>query len=144
MNMSISPKVRAAFIAGITAIGLIAAGGGVSAHAASNAAGRPDTRCNFSGARKIYDRPLKHGNEIRHIQLWYSTSRCVWAVETNGQPGDIVWVWNYNTHEQSSVTSNGHSAATGEINDARSKSHACMSPKYSNGSYGPKTCTRYY
>jgi hypothetical protein len=53
-------------------------------------------------------------------------------------------VWNENTHAESSVTSNGHSAATREINDAGTKSHACMSPKYSNGSYGPKTCTGYF
>jgi hypothetical protein len=101
--------------------------------------------CNFTGATKIYDKPLQHGNETRHIQLWYSQgSRCVWAEETNGQPGDIVWVWNLDTHAQSSVTSNGHTAATGEINDAGTQSHACMVPLYSNGTYGPKTCTGYY
>jgi hypothetical protein len=152
--MSISGRVRVAFFAGVTIMGLASIGTVVPAYASSAAVSRvvsgPDISCNFSGAEKIYDVTQTHGNEVRHIQLWYSTSsRCVWAEETNGQPSDIVWVWNIITHATSSVTSNGHSAATGEISDDRSQnpgseSHACMTPKYSDGSYGPKTCTPYF
>lgn len=143
--MRISLKIRVASVTGVAALGLVAAGAGVPAYAASTTIAGPDTSCNFSGAEEIYQANETHGNEVRHIQLWYSmNSRCVWAEETNGQPGDIVWVWNIITHATSSVTSNSHSAATGEINDKRSESHACMTPKYSNGSYGPKKCTGYF
>ena len=145
--MSISMRARVALFAAASAIGLAPIGAIAPAHASTTVSRTPsaDASCNFSGAEEIYDVTQTHGGEVRHIQLWYSTSsRCVWAEETNGQPGDIVWVWNIITNAQSSVTSNGHSAATGEISDNGSESHACMSPKYSDGSYGPKTCTPYF
>ena len=103
----------------------------------------PTTSCNFSGAELIYQRSQTHGNETRNIQLWYSpVSRCVWAVETNGQPGDIAWVYNKNTGaEASTEIVSGHTGVTPEIDDAGTQSHACMLPVYSGA---PVTCTPYF
>jgi hypothetical protein len=101
--------------------------------------------CNYGGAELIYQRNQTHGNETRHVQLWYSTSsRCVWGEETNGQFGDNLWVWNENTNALSSIYLDGSTGATGEINDSGTQSHACMQPLYSDGTIGPKTCTPYF
>jgi hypothetical protein len=106
----------------------------------------PNVSCNFSGAELIYQANQTHGNETRHIQLWYSSSsRCVWAAETNGQPGDIIWVYNENTGNEAVTSLGGSSGDTAEINDAGTKSQACMEPWYvSNGYYGPVTCTSFF
>jgi len=98
--------------------------------------------CTFSGAELIYQRDQTHGSETRHIQLWYSTgSRCVWAAETNGQSGDIIWVFNRNTGAEAITQLGGHSGDTAEIDDAGTQSHACMLPVYSGA---PVTCTPYF
>lgn len=105
----------------------------------------PAASCNFSGAEQIFQSDQTHGNETRHVQLWYSpVSQCVWAVETNGQPGDEVWVFNKNTGAEALTILGGHSGVTTEINDAGTQSHACMLPLYSDGTNGPKTCTPYF
>ncbi|HET8841478.1 MAG TPA: hypothetical protein VFN35_08425 [Ktedonobacteraceae bacterium] len=105
----------------------------------------PNVSCNFSGAQMISQSNQTHGNETRHVQLWYSpASRCVWAAETNGQPGDQVWVFNRDTGAERLTVLGGHSGDTAEINDAGTQSHACMLPLYSNGTNGPTTCTPYF
>ena len=101
--------------------------------------------CNYSDGVRIKEASQTHGNETRHVYLWYSNSTaCVWGVETNGQPGDHLYVWNKNTGALKGTYLSGHSGSTGEIGDNGSKSHACVTPLYSDGSYGKKFCTGYY
>lgn len=148
-NMSLSKRIlllggillTATFLLVLSAISPVYAATTVKATTVVN---RPP--CNYTKAQKIYDVSQTHGGEIRHIQLWYSAgSRCVWAVETNGQPNDTVWVWNVDTNAQSSVTSTGHTTTTNEIHDHGTHSHACMWPHYTDGTIAPhKTCTPYY
>ena len=101
--------------------------------------------CNYSDGERIYEASQTHGNETRHVYLWYSRStRCVWGVETNGQHGDHLWVWNRDTGAMRDTYLSGHSGSTGEISDDGTQSHACVTPLYSDGSHGPKFCTMPY
>jgi hypothetical protein len=144
-------------------LGLAVTAAALPAHAASASPARtsivrPDSSagCNYSGAVNEVSASFKHGGETRTIQLWYSSpgvssnaSRCVWAVETGGQPGDLVWIWNRNTGAESeeeglALPTAGGLVASAEIGDAGTSSHACMVPRYSNGSFGPTTCTSFF
>ena len=136
-------------IAVITISGAVLALGLVSAVASTPALASSCTYANgiIPTPTSHYNVSWTNGNETRHIELWYSTSSaCVWGYEYNGQPGDIVWVYNDVTGVTNSITipSGHHTGTTGLIGDSGTESHACMSPHLSNGSYGPKTCTYYY
>lgn len=100
--------------------------------------------CSYASGERVRQKSWTNGNETRTVYLWYSTTtRCVWGVEANGQPGDEVWVYNENTGAiaRAYIQPGQHSATTGEINDAGTMSHACMLPHLANGGTGPKTCT---
>jgi hypothetical protein len=143
-------------LAVVTVIGSVAGLGiltsGPATAASTLAAGQtirlsPAVACSYASGKRELSASWKNGNETRTVYLWYSTTtRCVWAVEVHGQPGDSVWVYNENTGAQSTAyIANGNSSATtGEISDAGTKSHACMRPLLSNGTTGPKTCTQPY
>jgi hypothetical protein len=127
---------------------------GPAAAVSTSAAGQtirlsPAVACSYANGVRELSKSWKIGNETRTGYLWYSIStRCVWAVEVNGQPGVSVWIWNKDTGAQKSAyIPNGQSSATtGEVGDAGTQSHACMRPLLDafNSEYGPKTCTGYF
>jgi hypothetical protein len=139
---------RAALVAALFAVALVfgAFSFTPAAHAATTRTFAPAASCNASGAEMIYQENQTHGNETRHIQLWYSTgTRCVWAAETNGQPGDYIYVYNENTGDFRDWTLTGNSGLTEKIPDAGTQSQACMIPQYINGVYtGGPICTPFF
>jgi hypothetical protein len=117
-----------------------------AAHAAPSRMSAPAASCNASGAEMIFQVDQTHGNETRHIQLWYSSvTRCAWAAETNGQPNDEIWVFNQDTGNEAIWFLTGNSGLTAKIDDAGTQSQACMIPHYINGTYtGPAICTGFF
>jgi hypothetical protein len=149
----------AATIVSIAGLGMLAQGtasaatgkplaaAGSSALADHSIKFEPAVACSYASGVREKSASWKNGNETRTVYLWWSsTTRCVWAVEVHGQPGDAVYVYNKDTGAQATtyIQSGQSSATTGEISDLNTKSHACMIPLLSNGSNGPKTCTAYF
>lgn len=131
-------------------LGILTSGSATAA--STQAAGQgirlsPAVACSYANGVRELSASWTNGNETRTVYLWYSTStKCVWAVEVHGQPGDSVWIYNKNTGAQQTayIQSGQSSATTGEIGDSGTLSHACMRPLLSNGTNGPKTCTGYF
>jgi hypothetical protein len=123
-------------------VGLAASGAVLPAHAAPAASpARPAVACSKAGAREIYWATVQNGGEIRTLELWYSSSRCIWGVETGGQSGDILLASSH--FGTSRVVSRGSSVTTGEVNDAGVAGHVCLQPYFvSSRAYGPLVCTQ--
>lgn len=92
--------------------------------------------------------PSAQSSFTSKIDLKYSPNcRTVWAQEDNGDDaggtGDTFWVFNENTG--ATKTSTWPTTDTGAIDDANTKSRACME---NDGSFDnenmPKTCTGFF
>jgi hypothetical protein len=136
---------------GIAALALsvpMVIGGAMTARASAAAVRSSDvpaTSClqnSYQDARTLASRSWRNGNEVRTIAVRYST-KCftLWAKEYNGQPNDSFWIWGPGYPTLSAHYKDNASHITGNFAYGGGWVHACMVPRLSNGSKGPKTCT---
>jgi Protein of unknown function (DUF2690) len=135
-----SLTLRRVLIVAFAALSMTVAVGAAPTFAASATPDASQSGCTYNNAITLKSATLTHGNEVRKIELRYSTSsQCVWARLTNGQVGDYMWVWNKDTGAlRSAYITSGHDNYTDAIHDNGTLSHACMEPVYDRSI---KVCT---
>jgi hypothetical protein len=112
---------------------------------ATSAATCSSTNNKLGGVKELSQSNTRPSGDTAEIELWYSaTCRYAWAVEENGDGGDLLWVYNQDTGAETSTTFAYPNlrVVTAAIDDAGTTSHACMD---NTGNFPmAKTCTGYF